>query len=304
MYQRLSNHQNCWPIISTLTPILLYHSQAVLDLHCKGRSDNACWPFEIDLTGLSHTSLSAWKEYNCVFISAFWWFEAETCRALSRLTSPEPCGISQRETVWTRRRDAIIKHRQTDLFLGVWVGVGVRLSSETYLLLFLLSESSCWGVNEPATECLIGRGICLEVSRDLWRQLSRSSRAPLLGSLLIRQAHVNPPTPTPTGLRAFVFPVSFWVKLQPTTSPRCGHTSFLKEIPSIFFFLLEGWWCISSLRYTDGLHSKLWISIVVFASGIEATHWLINMSWAWVTLELSLAFGVVASWLMFELDTS
>lgn len=30
-------------------------------------------------------------------------------------------------------------------------------------------------------ECLIGSGVCLEVFRDLWRQLSRSRRAPHRG---------------------------------------------------------------------------------------------------------------------------
>lgn len=243
------------------------------------RSGDPCWPFDTVLTRQAYlTSLR--QSDRIITVSSLTLSDDLRVFLSSRLFNHAVSPWGELSEWWGEEMQWLnIDGEKLFLFKRCLRWGGVRLSSETYLLLFSPSESSCWGVNEPATECLIGRAICLEVSRDLWRQLSRSSSAPSLGSSLIRQTHAN--TPTGSGLLSSLL-VFGWVSnnqsLPSAAATRC-------EGNPLSFCLLEAR-CRPVFSFqlsTDGLHSKLWILIFVFANGREVIHWLINLSWAWLT---------------------
>lgn len=201
---------------------------------------------------------------------------------LSPITSPQPCGISLRGN-WAKRRDAIIKHRQRGLF---WVGLGYGCHQKHICSFFCCVRAAAEEWMSPATECLIGRGICLRVSRDLWRQLSRSSRAPSPGSSLIHQAPANTPPPPP-----FVFlPLVFGWESNPQPLLTVATAPFLEGNPLYFFFLLFSPRSLTVYFFlccsTDGLHSKLWILDCCFCQWNRSdalAHKYCMSWWAWVT---------------------
>lgn len=124
-------------------PLFLYLTHATLDLHCIGAqvSNNSHWPFEIDLKQnqfIWHHCVGSEKEDNCVFISAFvmiWSTEELLLSLFSHhlswtMWASSPWGVKTEP----RRGDAIIKHQQRERL--ILSRIGIRLSSETYLLLF------------------------------------------------------------------------------------------------------------------------------------------------------------------------
>lgn len=143
---------------------------------------NAVWVIGINL--MDGAKLTPVPFDECVFVSSHPFFNHLVC----------PWG-----RFWVMKRGSVIKH--WFIFYSCGFGGGVGLSSETYLLLFCLLRAAAEEWMSRLLECLIGRQMHLAGSRDLWRQLTRSSSG-------VSQGSANMPSPCkdhPSGLEEHIF---------------------------------------------------------------------------------------------------